>query len=463
MHLSKICLRGVLALLIVVLFNHHARAQDWTQWRGPNRDGHVNAFTEPSAWPDSLKSIWRINAGVGLSSPVVANGKIYLLTRDGEDEVVSCYLIADGRRIWQQRYPASFIANPQAIRPDLFPASKGKGPFATPVVHGGRLYTLGVDRVLSCFDAESGKLKWRHQYIKQFVPEKLVYECPPCGCKLDGQEFDNPGKCSDCGMDFGVKGLETSAKDVGNYYGAAASPIIDGKIGIVNVGGQDAGEVIAFDASNGKERWRWSGPSPSSSSPIIAELHGVRQVIVLTRESVAGIALANGRQLWSYAIESNAQIVTPIVFEDLVIFSAYRSPTTAIRIQKNGATWSVEKAWSINDVTLYTSTPVLIGDKLYGLSYTKRGQFFCLDARAGTLLWASEGRQAEGAAIVNSDNVIFALTNEAKLVAFAKTEAAYQLVAQYEVASSPTWAHPILFEKKILVKDESKLMLWSLE
>ncbi len=454
---------SMLSLAVMVWFAQTVLAQNWTQWRGANRDGHVAAFFEPSAWPDSLKSIWRIDAGAGLSSPVAANGKIFLLTRDGEDEVVSCYLLADGSRIWQQRYPASFIANPQAIRPDLFPASRGKGPFATPVVHGGRLFTLGIDRVLSCFDAETGKLKWRHQYMKQFVPDKLVYECPPCGCKLDGQEFDQPGKCADCKMDFGVKGLETSAKDIGNYYGAAASPIIDGKTGIVNIGNNETGEVIAFDASNGKERWRWNGPAPSSSSPIIAEIQGVKQVVVLTRESIAGIALANGKQLWSFVIESNAQIVTPIVSEDLVIFSAYRSPTTALRISKNGDQWSVEQAWSMNDVVLYTSTPVLIGDKLYGLSYTKRGQFFCLDARTGTLLWASDGRQAEGAAIINSDNIIFALTNEAKLFAFTKTEAAYQPVAQYEVASSPTWAHPILFGKKILVKDESNLMLWSLE
>lgn len=457
---AKICLT-IVGLLLVA---QNLWSQDWPQWRGPDRDGHLNAFTAPTKWPDSLKSIWRVEVGAGLSSPVVADDKIYLLTRDGDDEVVSCYRLADGSRVWQQRYSTPFIPNPQATIPRLFPVSKGKGPFATPVVHAGLLYTLGVDRVLSCFDAKTGELKWRHHPLKQAIPEKIVYECPPCGCNVDGQEFDQPGKCSACGMSYGPKGLETSARQgIGNYYGAAASPMIDGKIGLINIGSRDGGDLIAFDAASGEERWKWHGPPPSSSSPIIAEIHGVRQVVVLTRENLAGIAVADGRQLWSHAIDSNAQIVTPIVFEDLVIFSGYRSPTEAIKIKKEKDTWSVEPAWSTNEVTLYISTPVLVADKLWGLSYANRGQFFAMEARTGKVLWTSEGRQAQGAAILNAGEICLALTDEAKLIAMAGNGAAYHPVANYQVADSPTWAHPVFLGKNILVKDETRLTLWRME
>jgi outer membrane protein assembly factor BamB len=452
-------------LFLALLLPQILWGQDWPQWRGPNRDGHVETFAIPAVWPDSLKQVWRVEAGAGLSSPVVADGKIYLLTRDGDDEVVSCYQLADGKRLWQQRYSARFIPNPQAIRPDLFPVSRGKGPFATPVIHAGRLYTLGVDRVLSCFEAQSGELKWRQHYLKQNIPNKLVYECPPCGCSEDGKEFSEPGQCSACRMPLGAKGVETSASfdGQGNYYGTSASPVIIGKIGIVNIGNLASGSLIAFDLKNGEEKWRWQGSPPSSSSPIIAELHGVRQVVVLTRENLAGIEVSTGQQLWNYTIESNAQIVTPIVFEDLVIFSAYRSPTTAVRIKKAGNVWSTEQAWSTNEITLYTSTPVLIGDKLFGLSYSQRGQFFGMEARTGKKLWASEGRQAEGAAILSAGENLLALTNEAKLVVMNKSESAYQPLANYTVAKSSTWAHPVVWDKNILVKDELSLMLLQVE
>jgi len=263
-------------------------------------------------------------------------------------------------------------------------------------------------------------------------------------------------------MPLGSKGLETSASmgGQGNYYGTSASPLIDGKIGIVNIGNLTGGSVIAFDLQNGQEKWCWQGPPPSSSSPIIATLHGERQIVVLTRENLVGLDVTTGQQLWSFAIESNAQIVTPIVFEDLVIFSAYRSPTTTIRVKKEGNTWAAEKAWSTNEVTLYTSTPVLVEDKLYGLSYANRGQFFAMEARTGKLLWTSEGRQAQGAAILSAGNELLALTDEAKLIAMTRDDSAYKTLANYQVAKSPTWAHPVIWEKNILVKDETALALW---
>lgn len=455
---------ATLPLAAVCVFTSESLAQHWPQWRGPNRDGHVTNIASPAFWPDSLQQVWRIEVGAGLASPVVVEGKIFLLTREAEEEVVSCYESKSGKRLWQQRYRAPFIPNVQATSTRLFPASQGRGPFATPAVYNGWLYTLGVDRVLSCFEAKSGALKWQKHFLKQQAPDKLVYECPACGCGEDGKEFAHGGECSACRMPLGPKGLETSANmGGGNYYGASASPLIADNIGIVNLGNLAGGEVIAFDLRTGAEKWRWRGSPPSSSSPIIAEWFGVRQALVLTREHLVGIALKDGRELWRFAIESNAQIVTPIVFEDLAIFSAYRSPTTAIRIKKEKEVWLAEKAWSTNEVTLYTSTPVLVGDKLYGLSYANRGQFFAMEARSGKAQWTSAGRQAEGAAILSAGDFILALTDAAKLNVIARSDTGYHALKTYSVANSPTWAHPVLWEKNILIKDETRLTLWRRE
>jgi outer membrane protein assembly factor BamB len=452
----------LLVLVLVIISSLHA--QNWPQWRGPARDGRVTNFAAPATWPDSLQRVWRIAAGAGLSSPVVADEKIFLLTREGEEEIVSCYESANGKRLWQQRYHAPFIPNVQATSTRLFPASRGRGPFATPVIHRGYLYTLGVDRVLSCFEAKTGGLLWRKHFLKQQTPDTLVYECPKCGCNEDGKEFAQGGECSACRMPLSPKGLETSATfGRGNYYGASASPLIAGKLGIVNIGNLEGGEVIALELKTGAEKWRWRGSPPSSSSPILAEWFGAQQVLVLTREHLVGLEMKSGAQLWSFAIESNAQIVTPIVFEDLVIFSAYRSPTTAVRIKKEKEAWSAKKAWSTNEVTLYTSTPVLAGDQLYGLSYANRGQFFAMEAATGKVRWTSEGRQAEGAAILSAGEIILALTEGAKLITMAAGDTAYHAIKTYHLADSPTWAHPVLWDKNILVKDETQLTLWRVE
>lgn len=453
-----------LLLISVVLLTKTLYAQNWPQWRGPNRDGHLANFVSPAIWPDSLQRVWRVTVGAGLSSPVVVDKKIFLLTREGEDEIVSCYESTTGRRLWQQRYDARFIPNVQAMSRRLFPTSQGRGPFATPIYHEGRLYTLGVDRVLTCFNGKDGALQWQKHFFKQQVPDKLVYECPQCGCSEDGKEFAQAGECSACRMVLSPRGLETSATlGAGNYYGASASPMIAGKLGLVNIGNPAGGEVLAFDLKNGAEKWRWRGSPPSSSSPVLANFFGVPQIIVLTNEHLIGLDLKSGSQLWSFAIESNAQIVTPIVYENLIIFSAYRSPTTAVRISKENAVWVAEKAWSTNEVTLYTSTPVLVGDKLYGLSYANRGQFFAMAAASGKVHWISEGRQAEGAAILDADHLLLALTDQAKLFVLAREDTAFHALKTYQVADSPTWAHPVLWDKNILIKDETQLTLWRLE
>lgn len=451
-----------ISLITICLFDT-GWSQEWSQWRGSNRDGHINTFSTPKAWPDQLRTIWSIPVGAGLSTPVVKNNRIYLIAREESNEVVSCFNFSDGKEIWRYEYNAPFIPNAQAVSRRFFPNSQGKGPFATPLVHGSYLYTLGIDRAVSCFDTKTGKLLWQHQYYKQTVPEKLTYECPPCGCDVDGQEFDQPGKCSSCRMNFGVKGVETSAKLNGpNYYGAAASPIYFDNMIIIHVGNAQEGSMIAFD-TNGKEKWIWESPAMSSSSPIVGNIHDENQIVTLTRTSIAGISVKNGKLLWSFPIESNAQIVTPIIYNDLVIFSAYRSPTNAIKINHIGNEYQVEKAWENTTISLYTSTPVLVENILYGLSYSKRGQFFGLDVQTGKTLWTSEGRIALGAAILDIGNVLVTLTSDSQLRILAKNTDSYKIIKQYAVSENPTWAHPVLLGKNILIKDEAKLTLFSLD
>ena len=141
--------------LFIVIAAEDAQAQgEWAQWRGAGRDGVVRNFPAPAAWPKELTRKWKMAAGGGYSSPVVANNRVFLHTREGEQEVVTSFDLATGKAVWTKSYHAPFAKNQYAVR-------MGKGPNSTPVLHQGRLYTLRVTAVLSAFDAKAGELRWR--------------------------------------------------------------------------------------------------------------------------------------------------------------------------------------------------------------------------------------------------------------------------------------------------------------
>ena len=394
------CFAGLLAAAVVTW------AQDWPQWRGPNRDGVVGVYSAPAVWPEKLKLKWKVNVGEGHSSPVMADGKIYLHTRQGEREVVSCLRPGTGEVIWQEAYAASYTVNPAAER-------HGKGVKSTPVVQAGRIYTMGIGGILSCFDAKTGKPQWR-------------------------KEFGSPD------------------------FGTAMSPLVDRGLLIAHVGTGGHGALTAFDAETGSERWSWKGDGPAYASPIVVELGGTRQVVTQSQHNIVGVSVATGELLWRIPFNTayDQNIVTPVLYRDTLIFSGLDNGVMAVRVLKRGSEWSTETVWQNKDVSMYMSSPVVSGDLLFGLSHHKRGQFFCLDPRNGTTLWTSEGREATNAAIVDAGTVLLLLTDDAELIVVKKSGKGFEPLRKYSVADSPTWAHPVVLSGGILIKDTTTLALW---
>ncbi|HVF27762.1 MAG TPA: PQQ-binding-like beta-propeller repeat protein, partial [Pyrinomonadaceae bacterium] len=141
---------------------------NWSQWRGPNRDGNVIGFPAPPSWPKSLKDEWKVTVGVGHSSPVVSEGKIYVFARQGEEEVLLCLDAVTGKELWRSG---------QTIAYEMHPAARGhgKGPKSTPVVGDGKVFTLGITGILSAHDAKTGKLIWRKDFSKQYPTTSPLY------------------------------------------------------------------------------------------------------------------------------------------------------------------------------------------------------------------------------------------------------------------------------------------------
>ncbi len=389
-------------------------AQEWTQWRGPARDGVAKNFAAPKSWPKTLTQKWKVTVGGGYSSPVVAEGRVFLHTREGEQEVVSAFDLSTGKTLWTKSYDAAFDKNQYAIK-------MGKGPNSTPLVHAGRLYTLGVGAVLSAFDAKTGALLWRKDFGR-----------------LDSSKL---------------------------FCGTAMSPVMEKNLLIVHVGDDRGGKVSAFDAATGAEKWSWAGDGPGYSSPVVVELAGARQVVTLTDKSVVGLSAESGKLLWKMAFpdEWNENIVTPIVYRNTLIVSGVRQGTKAIEIVKGAAGLEAKQLWHNPQVAMYMSSPVLDGDYLFGMSSLRKGQYFCLNAKTGELVWATEGREGNQAAVLNAGGALLFLTADANLIVAGKSLKGFEPLARYTVADNATYTHPAIVGSRILIKDEAALSLWSVE
>jgi outer membrane protein assembly factor BamB len=399
-------------LVGLALCTTFASAQDWPQWRGPSRTGAAVGFTPPAAWPDRPKQIWKVQAGEGHSSPVVASGRVFLFSRTSEQEAVSARDVATGKEIWRAAYDAPYQMNSAAT-------SHGKGPKSTPVHDRGRLYTFGISGILSAWQAQDGRLLWRRDFKKDFA---------------------------------------TTSPD----FGTAMSPIVVGDVLIVHAGGIGNGAVLGLDVASGATKWSWKGDGPAYASPIVADIAGTRQIVTQSQRHVVGLSLADGRQLWEipFTTEYEQNSITPVVVNDLLIYGGINKPTTAVRISLAAGKWQIAPAWQNADLPMYMSSPVESGGYLFGLTNRGRGQFFCLDPRTGKTMWTTKGREAENAALVTAAGLLMAMTTEGELVIARNSAKAFDVVKRYTLAESPVWAHPALVGRGILVKDVDSLAYW---
>ena len=388
-----------------------AAGQEWPQWRGPNRDGAVTSFREPAAWPDALTRHWTVEVGLGYATPLLVGDRIYMYTRQDDDEVMVAIDARDGSIIWRTSYPAPF---------DMFPATARHraGPKSTPAFADGRLFTLGISGIVSAFSVETGRLLW-----------------------------------------------QKPAPSVQPRYHTAMSPVVDGNLVMFHVGGHNDGALTAFDVETGDIRWSVEGDGPAYGSPMVFELGGTRQVVTFTQAHLVGVAVATGELLWRrpYTTPNDTTSQTPILYRDTVIETGRTNGITAFRVVRQDDGWTTEDVWHTDEVSLHMSNGVVTDGVLFGLSHLNSGQYFGLDLETGQVLWRSDPRQAENAAIVRAGGTIFSLEDDAELIILRSSRTGFEPVKRYDVAMSETWAQPTISGSRLFVKDISALSLWSLE
>jgi outer membrane protein assembly factor BamB len=386
-------------------------AQDWPQWRGTSRDGAIAGFREPASWPKTLTKRWTVDIGTGYATPLVIGNRVYVFTRQNENEVMAALDASSGKALWRTSYPAPFKMNPAT-------APHGPGPKSTPAFAGNRLFTLGISGIVTAFDATSGKQIWQR----------------PAG-------------------------------PVEPLYHTGQSPLVVGDRVILHVGGHDNGALTAFDAATGTPRWSWNGDGPAYGSPLVFNLSNTPQVVTFTQKYFVGVSLDQGKLLWRrpYTTPSNTTSQTPILYKDMVIEMGRGNGVTAFRATPGASEWTTSNVWHTDDVSMHLSDAIVIDNVLYGLSHLNSGEYFALDLDTGRVLWKSEPRQAAHAAIAHAGNTIFSLQDDSELVVIRHNRMRFDPIARYKVAEADTWTQPVVSGNRIFVKDVSTLTLWTIE
>ena len=385
-------------------------AQNWPQWRGPARDGAITGFNEPAAWPEKLTQRWKIEVGLGYATPLVVGDRVYVFSRQGEEEVMQAIEPATGKTIWRTAYAAPFMVFAATAR-------HGAGPKSTPTFANGRLFSFGMSSILTAYDAATGKQLWQKP--------------------------------------------STAAQP---QFHTAMSPLVEGNNVIIHVGGPGNTALTAYDVATGAVRWEWKGDSPAYGSPIVADLGGTRQVVTFTHQNLVGVSVANGALLWTrpFTTPSNTTAQTPIFYKDSIIQAGREAGITRFRALQKNDQWVTENMWATKDVSLQMSNAVEVNGVLYGLSHLNSGQYFALDLETGMTLWKSEPRQAENAAVLRAGDTIFSLENDAELVVMKANKTGFNALRRYEVAMGETWTQPAISGNRFFVKDVSNLTLWTL-
>ncbi len=386
---------------------------NWDQWRGPGRDGVGDPGALPDALPAQLTEVWRVPVGEGYSGPLVIDGTVYQFGRQDGGEVLRALSLADGSELWTTSYNAPFEVESAA-------REHGPGPKSTPVYAAGRIFTLGISGVLSAVDAADGNVLWRHDFADDFARAWPI-------------------------------------------WGASMSPIVIGDRLVAHVGGDDGGAMTAFDVTSGDTVWQNGEFTPGYASPIHLRVGDIDVLVTQSNEHIIAVNAADGATLWSmpYATSAWQNAVTPLAVGNNVVLSGLDMDIFSVGFAAGGSGISTEEAWRSNAQPLYMSTPVLVGDRLFAMTHRRRGQFVCLNAATGEPIWASRGREGENAVFVVLGDRVAVLTDEGRLVIFDVAADAYEPLGEYEVASSPTWAHPAFTRQGVLVKDHDTLALLS--
>jgi outer membrane protein assembly factor BamB len=380
-----------------------AQNAEWSQWRGPSRDGMSAETGLLRQWPsEGPPRLWQsTGAGTGYSSFASAGGRLFTLGVRGETEYVMAFDAETGRKVWE-------VANGRVFRNE-----QGDGPRGTPTVDGNRLIAFGSSGDLSCLDAATGSRIWSVNVVQ----------------RLGG---------------------------VNPYWGYSESPLVIGDRLLVNVGGRQA-SIVAFDKQDGSVLWKSHNDEAGYSSPVLLRAGGLAQAVFFTGQRALGVDPRDGRLLWSYDRVSNrtANIATPIVRANRVFLSSdYGTGGALLDVKAAGTLATATEVYFTRDMRNHHASSVLVGDHLYGFSSSI---LTAMRFETGEVAWRN--RSVGKGSLIYADERLY-LYSERGVVGLADASpTGYQERGRFEIdpVGPPTYSHPILTGRRLIIRDQDTI------
>jgi outer membrane protein assembly factor BamB len=379
------------------------KGADWPGFRGPERDGNVHGVRIATDWSASPPvEMWRRPVGPGWSSFAVHGGLLYTQEQRGDDEVVACYNLATGEPVWRHRDPVRF-----------WESNAGAGPRATPTLSNGRVYTLGATGVLNALDARDGSVVWSRNAAED------------TGAKLPG-------------------------------WGFSGSPLVVGDAVIVAA----SGTLAAYDLATGARRWSGPAGGESYSSPHLATIGGVPQILLLNQAGATSVAPADGKLLWEHPWKGYP-IVQPALTADggILISVSDRGGTRRLAVAKGPGGWTAEERWTSIALKPYFNDFVIHKGHAFGFDGS---MLAAINVQDGKRAWKG-GHYGHGQLVLLPEqDLLLVLSEQGELALVKAAPDQFTELAKFPAIEGKTWNHPVLAGDVLLVRNDQEMAAFRL-
>ena len=396
----------VAALSLPVVVSNRS-LDDWSQWRGKNRDGISAERGLLKDWPAGGPELaWTVKgAGEGYSSFAVAGGKVYTLGARGGTEFTMAFDEATGKKLWE-------VATGNRFRND-----RGDGPRGTPTIDGGQVYAYGASGDLAVLDAATGKIAWKINVIEKFGGRNIT-------------------------------------------WGLSESPLVMPDRILINAGGSGA-SIVAVNRKDGSLIWKSGNDEAGYSSGILVPFEGIPQAIFFSASHGVAVDARDGRQLWTYGKASNgtANVATPIARGNKVFFSSdYGTGAGLVALSGTGNKITASEVYFTREMRNHHASSVLVGDHLYGFS---SAILTAMKFDTGQVAWRD--RSVGKGSVVFADDRLYLFSDNGVVGLAEANPAGYKEHGRFEIrtGSLPTWSHPVVANGKLYLRDQDTIYAYS--
>jgi outer membrane protein assembly factor BamB len=378
----------------------------WTNFRGPDRDGHYRQQPVRTDWGPALQPLWKQPVGGGFASFVIADGRAFTIEQRRDRELAAAYDLVTGRELWTNAWDALFRSS-----------MGGDGPRATPAWHAGRLYVLGGAGELRALDAATGRTLWRTDIL----------------------------------ADAGATSPE---------FGVSASPLVVDNTVVVLAGGANGRSVVAYDRESGTRVWGALDDRAAYASPMLVTLAGVRQILTFTATRLVGLSPENGTLLWEFPWEAANQAAQPLIVGSDRVFVSSGSGTDAAMLHvapDDDGQLAARELWRTTRMNNNFSSSVLHDGFIYGLDGSILA---CIDASTGELKWKG-GRYGSGQLLLAGAHLIV-VTEQGELALVRADPAAHQEITRFAAIEGTTWNHPAMSDGILLIRNTEEMAAFDL-